>query len=67
MGPIVKYDSLDSIIFKDDDVAIRTNWIVRKEWPSSLEVWSKIFFNTILSFSPYWDLKSFDDEYFCEK
>ena len=64
--PNHKYDRSDSIIIEGDNVTLTTELIVNPQI-HTLRFDKKSFFDTNLSFSPYSDYKSYDNEYYSEK
>ena len=61
-----KYDGFGSIIIESDNVTLITTLNVNPQL-QALRFDKKLFFNTIVSFSPYWDFKRYDNEYYSEK
>ena len=64
-GPIqpnIKYDKSDSIIIHFNKNTMKSKMILRYEI-NALRFDEKSFFSTISGFSPYWDYKSFDENF----
>ena len=66
MRPNHKYDRSASIIIGSDNVNLVTKLNVNPRI-HALTFDKKSLFNTILGFSPYWDYKSYYNEYYGEK
>ena len=56
----------DSIIIDGDNVSLITR-LRLNPWFNVLRFDKKTFFNTIIGFTPYWDHKGYDNEYYSEK
>ena len=61
-----KYDRSNSIIIESDNATLITKMIVNPQI-HALRFDNKSFLDTILGFSPYWNYKSYDNEYLSEK
>ena len=59
LQPNLKHDKSDSIITENDNVTLITKLILRPDI-KVMRIDKNSYFNTVLSFSPIWDYKSFD-------